>query len=95
MRWSQAFIPTLRDDPADSEAVSHKLLVRAGYIRHLLAGVYSILPLVPRASTKVSHITRAGTHLIGGRLSERGATELRGKQQQRIIQQSTLSQIFQ
>ena len=38
MRWSQAFIPTLRDDPADAEAVSHKLLVRGGFIRQLMAG---------------------------------------------------------
>ena len=36
MRWSNAFIPTLREDPADAEAVSHRLLVRAGYVRQLM-----------------------------------------------------------
>ena len=45
MRWSESFIPTLRDDPADAAAISHKLLLRAGYARQLMAGVYSLLPL--------------------------------------------------
>ena len=45
MRWSAAFIPTLRDAPADAEAASHKLLVRGGFIRQLHAGHYSLLPL--------------------------------------------------
>ena len=45
MRWSQYFIPTLREDPADAEAVSHKLLLRAGIVRQLSAGIYSYLPL--------------------------------------------------
>ncbi len=43
MRWSQLFIPTLREDPADAEAASHRLLLRAGYIRQLAAGTYSYL----------------------------------------------------
>ena len=66
MRWSHAFIPTLRDDPADSEAVSHKLLVRAGYVRQLMSGVYSILPLGQRVRTKVSQIIRDEIDAIGG-----------------------------
>ncbi|MFV2000641.1 MAG: proline--tRNA ligase [Acidimicrobiia bacterium] len=66
MRWSQAFIPTLRDDPADSEAVSHKLLVRAGYIRQLMAGVYSMLPLGQRVRQKVMNIIREEMDGIGG-----------------------------
>ncbi len=66
MRWSQAFIPTLRDDPADSEAVSHKLLVRAGYIRQLMAGVYSMLPLGQRVREKVMAIIREEIDAIGG-----------------------------
>ena len=66
MRWSQAFIPTLRDDPADSEAVSHKLLVRAGYIRQLMAGVYSMLPLGQRVRSKVMGIIRDEIDAIGG-----------------------------
>src|SRR6266576_3376634 len=41
MRWSQYFIPTLREDPADAEVVSHKLLLRAGIVRQLSGGVYS------------------------------------------------------
>ncbi|MCL1587608.1 MAG: proline--tRNA ligase [Actinomycetia bacterium] len=66
MRWSHAFIPTLRDDPADSEAVSHKLLVRAGYVRQLMSGVYSILPLGQRVRTKVIQIIRDEIDAIGG-----------------------------
>ncbi len=66
MRWSQAFIPTLRDDPADAEAVSHRLLVRAGYIRQLMAGVYSMLPLGQRVRTKVMNIIREEIDAIGG-----------------------------
>src|ERR1051326_6186307 len=45
MRWSRFFIPTLREDPADAEVISHKLLLRAGLIRQLSAGIYSFLPL--------------------------------------------------
>ncbi len=66
MRWSQAFIPTLRDDPADAEAVSHKLLVRAGFMRQLMAGSYSMLPLGHRVATKVSNIIREEMDRIGG-----------------------------
>lgn len=66
MRWSQAFIPTLRDDPADAEAVSHRLLVRAGYIRQLMAGGYSILPLGQRVRAKIMGIIREEIDAIGG-----------------------------
>ncbi len=66
MRWSQAFIPTLRDDPADAEAVSHRLLVRAGYIRQLMAGGYSILPLGQRVRAKIMGIIREEIDGIGG-----------------------------
>ena len=66
MRWSQAFIPTLRDDPADAEAVSHRLLVRAGYIRQLMSGIYSMLPLGQRVRTKVMNIIREEIEGIGG-----------------------------
>ena len=54
MRWSQSFIPTLRDDPADAEAISHKLLVRGGFIRQLMTGVYSLLPLGMRVRSATS-----------------------------------------
>jgi prolyl-tRNA synthetase len=66
VRWSQAFIPTLRDDPADAEAVSHRLLVRAGFVRQLMAGHYSMLPLGYRVRTKVVEIIRTEIEAIGG-----------------------------
>ena len=66
MRWSKAFIPTLRDDPTDAEAVSHKLLVRGGYIRQLMSGVYSMLPLGQRVRENVMQIIREEIDAIGG-----------------------------
>ena len=66
MRWTQAFIPTLRDAPADAEAISHKLLVRGGFIRQLAAGSYSILPLGVRVRAKVAGIIREEMNRIGG-----------------------------
>ena len=66
MRWSQAFIPTLRDDPAEAEAVSHKLLVRGGFIRQLSAGHYSMLPLGQRVRAKIDRIIREEMDAIGG-----------------------------
>jgi prolyl-tRNA synthetase len=66
MRWSQAFIPTLRDAPADAEAVSHKLLVRGGFIRQVAAGSYTILPLGQRVRLKVAGIIREEMNAIGG-----------------------------
>ena len=66
MRWSNLFIPTLREDPADAEVASHRLLVRAGYIRQLTAGVYSLLPLAQRMRLKVMQIIREEMNRIGG-----------------------------
>jgi len=65
VRWSKAFIPTLRDDPADAEAVSHRLLVRAGLARQLSAGLYSLLPLGWRVSRKIERILREEMEKIG------------------------------
>jgi prolyl-tRNA synthetase len=65
MRWSQMHIPTLREDPADAGAPSHRLLVRAGYIRQLHAGHYSLLPLAVRVRTKVIDIIREEMNRIG------------------------------
>jgi len=65
LRWSESFIPTLRDDPADAEAASHKLLVRAGFIRQLMAGSYSILPLGARVCRKITGVVRAELEAIG------------------------------
>ena len=66
MRWSNLFVPTLREDPADAEVISHRLLVRAGYIRQLTAGVYSLLPLAQRVRLKVIQIIREEMNRIGG-----------------------------
>ena len=52
-RWSELFIPTLREAPADAEVASHKFLVRAGYIRQLAAGIYSYLFLGNRSFNKI------------------------------------------
>jgi prolyl-tRNA synthetase len=64
-RWSQLFIPTLREAPADAEVASHKLLLRAGYIRQLGAGIYSYLFLGNRAVNKIVAIVREEMDKIG------------------------------
>ncbi len=66
MRWSKAFIPTLKEDPKDAECVSHKLLVRAGYIRMLSSGIYIFLPLAYRSIKKINQIIRQEMDRIGG-----------------------------
>jgi prolyl-tRNA synthetase len=58
MRWSQTFIPTLKETPADAEIVSHKLLLRAGLIRKLTGGLYTFVPLGLRALRKIERIVR-------------------------------------
>src|SRR5438552_1393469 len=58
MRWTQTFIPTLKETPADAEITSHKLLLRAGLIRKLTGGLYTFLPLGLRALRKVENIVR-------------------------------------
>jgi prolyl-tRNA synthetase len=65
MRWSKMYIPTLRDDPADAGAPSHRLLLRGGYIRQLMAGHYSLLPLAQRVRLKVIQIIREEMNGIG------------------------------
>jgi prolyl-tRNA synthetase len=64
-RWSQLFIPTLREAPADAEVASHKFLVRAGYIRQLAAGIYSYLFLGNRSFNKIMQIVREEMDRIG------------------------------
>jgi prolyl-tRNA synthetase len=64
-RWSQLFIPTLREAPADAEVASHKLLVRSGYIRQLGAGIYSFLFLGNRTINKIMGIVREEMDKIG------------------------------
>lgn len=65
MQWSKLFVPTLRSDPADTEAPSHRLLLRAGFIRQLGAGIYSYLPLARRSLRKVEQIIRQEMSEIG------------------------------
>jgi prolyl-tRNA synthetase len=64
-RWSELFIPTLREAPADAEVASHKFLVRAGYIRQLAAGIYSYLFLGNRSFNKIMGIVREEMDRIG------------------------------
>jgi len=66
MRWTRSLIPTLREDPADAEAISHKLMVRAGLVRQLAAGIYVYLPLGQRVIDKVNAIIREEMNAIGG-----------------------------
>ncbi|MEJ2697891.1 MAG: proline--tRNA ligase [Candidatus Sulfobium sp.] len=65
MRFSKMFIPTLREAPADAEAVSHILMLRAGYVRQLAAGLYMLLPLGWRVMTKINAILREEMDAIG------------------------------
>src|SRR5579864_8256225 len=66
MYWSKLFIPTLREDPADAEVASHRLLLRAGYIRQLSAGLYNYLYLAQRSLRKIEQIVREEMDAIGG-----------------------------
>jgi prolyl-tRNA synthetase len=65
-RASQLFLPTLRDDPSDAEAASHRLLVRGGFIRQVSAGLWTFLPLGWRVHRKVEQIIREEMDAIGG-----------------------------
>jgi prolyl-tRNA synthetase len=66
MRASQLFLPTLREDPGDADAVSHKLLVRGGFIRQVSAGIWTFLPLGWRVHEKIVQIVREEMDAIGG-----------------------------
>src|SRR5215471_18040662 len=66
MRLSKSLVPTLREDPADAEALSHKLMLRAGLVRQLAAGIYVYLPLGQRVLDKVNAIIREEMNAIGG-----------------------------
>lgn len=65
MRMSKLFVQTLREFPNDAEAISHKLLVRAGYIKKLTSGIYSYLPLMQRVLAKISQIIREEMNAAG------------------------------
>ncbi|HBX68029.1 MAG TPA: proline--tRNA ligase, partial [Chloroflexi bacterium] len=66
MKMSQLFSQTLREAPAEAEMPSHKLLVRAGFIRQLAAGIYTAMPLAKRSLTKIENIMREEMNAIGG-----------------------------
>ena len=66
MRFSKSLIPTLREDPADAEAISHRLMLRAGLARQLAAGIYVYLPLGQRVLDKITAIIREEMNAIGG-----------------------------
>src|SRR6478609_4882398 len=70
MRLSHLFFTTLRDDPADAEMVSHRLLLRAGYVRQLGSGIYSLLPLGKRVNDRVEQVIREEQNAIGGQEME-------------------------
>ncbi|MGH2525777.1 MAG: proline--tRNA ligase, partial [Actinomycetota bacterium] len=70
MRLSAFFAPTLREDPAEAEVPSHRLLLRAGFVRPVAAGVYTTLPLGLRSMRKIERIVR-------GEMEASGAIELR------------------
>jgi prolyl-tRNA synthetase len=65
MRWTKAFIPTLKEDPAEAEVISHKLMIRSGMMRKLGAGVYTYLPLGWRTIRKVEQIVREEMDRVG------------------------------
>ncbi|MEA2674321.1 MAG: prolyl-tRNA synthetase [Chloroflexota bacterium] len=70
MRLSELFFATLRDDPGEAEMPSHKLLLRAGYLRQLGSGIYSLLPLGKRVSDRVEQVIREEQNAIGGQEME-------------------------
>jgi prolyl-tRNA synthetase len=70
MRLSQLFFTTLRDDPADAEMASHRLLLRAGYLRQLGSGIYSLLPLGFRVQQRIEQVIREEIDAIGGQEME-------------------------
>jgi prolyl-tRNA synthetase len=70
MRLSELFFTTLRDDPGEAEMPSHRLLLRAGYLRQLGAGIYSLLPLGKKVSDRVEQIIREEIDAIGGQEME-------------------------
>src|SRR6476659_7082259 len=65
VRASQLHVPTLREPPADAEALSHKLLVRGGYIRQVGAGLWTFLPLGWKVHRKIEQIVREEMNAIG------------------------------
>jgi len=67
MRFSKMFIPTLREAPADAEAISHVLMLRAGYVRQLASGLYIFLPLGWRVMSKINATLKDEMDTIGAK----------------------------
>ena len=100
MKWSEIYIPTLREDPAEAEIDSHKLLVRAGYIRKLAAGIYNYLPLMQKVLLKITNIVREEMNHAGAQeilmpvlhpaeiWQASGRWEIMGKEQMRMKDRS-------
>ncbi|MDP2690464.1 MAG: proline--tRNA ligase, partial [Deltaproteobacteria bacterium] len=65
MRFSKMLLPTLREDPADADVVSQRLMMRAGMIRKVAAGIYNLLPMGLRAVRKVEGIVRSEMNSAG------------------------------
>ena len=65
MRWTRAFIPTLKETPSDAEIASHRLMLRSGMIRKLSSGIYNLLPLGMRSTLKAAHIVRQEMNRTG------------------------------
>jgi prolyl-tRNA synthetase len=96
MKRSQLFLPTMRDVPAESEVISHQLMLRAGLIRRVAAGIYAYLPLGHRVMQKVSQIIREEMNRVGAQelllpavqpaelWQESGRWELMGKEMMRL-----------
>src|SRR5258706_11899990 len=66
MRLAKSLVATLREDPADAEALSHKLMLRAGLVRQLAAGIFVYLPIGQRVLDKINAIIREEMNAIGG-----------------------------
>src|SRR3954470_19761530 len=66
MRWTQTLIPTQKETPADAQIISHQLMIRAGLVRQLTAGIYDFLPLGLRSLQKAAAIVRDEMNKIGG-----------------------------
>ncbi|MCZ7626440.1 MAG: proline--tRNA ligase [Candidatus Methylomirabilota bacterium] len=66
MRWTRSLIPTLKEEPAEAEALSHALMIRAGLVRQLAAGIYVTLPLGQRVMDKITAVIREEMNRIGG-----------------------------
>src|SRR5678810_566273 len=65
MRWSRAFLPVLKESPADAQIVSHKLMLRAGLVRQTSAGIYAWLPLGYRVLRNIERIVREEQNAAG------------------------------